>query len=146
MNVLTIGTFDILHFGHVAFLKSCRQLGEGLTVGVNSDRFAATFKQQPVMSEGERMHAISQLGYWPVLNDGPGRELIQDRQPVGVLAVGSDWARKDYPAQIGVDQDWLDQRRIILAYVPYVQHMPISTTEIVGRVVHRYVQACNRDS
>lgn len=135
-RVLTIGTFDILHFGHIAFLRQCERLGTELVVGVNSDRFAGEFKPAPVMTEDERLHAIGQLAYRAVLNDGPGRDLIDTSGP-DVLAIGSDWARKDYLAQIDVTQDWLDERKIILAYVPYVQKMPISTTEIRRRVRER---------
>lgn len=134
--VLTIGTFDVLHFGHVAFLRQCVRLGTDLVVGVNTDRFAGSFKPAPVMDQRERVHALRQLGYAARLNDGPGRDLIADVRP-DVLAIGSDYARKDYYAQVGVDQDWLDERKVILAYVPYVQDMPISTTEIRRRITER---------
>jgi glycerol-3-phosphate cytidylyltransferase len=133
-RVLTIGTFDILHFGHVAFLRECEKLGTEVLVGVNSDRFAAGFKAAPVMTQDERQLAIGQLGYATLLNDGPGADLIDGARP-DVLAVGSDWARKDYYAQVGVTQDWLDDRKIIVAWVPYRQGSPISTTEIRRRVL-----------
>jgi len=137
-RVLTIGTFDILHYGHVAFLNQGRRLGTELVVGVNTDRFAAEFKPAPIMNQRERLHALGQLGFTVRLNDSAGRDLIQTVAP-DVLAVGSDWARKDYYAQIGVDQDWLDEHKIIMAYVPYVQHLPISTTQIVNRIRERTV-------
>lgn len=134
--VLTIGTFDVLHFGHVAFLRQCARLGTDLVAGVNTDRFVTCFKPAPVMNQAERVHALRQLRFAARLNDGPGRDLIDEVRP-DVLAIGSDWARKDYLAQIGVDQDWLDERKVILAYVPYVQDMPISTTEIRRRIAER---------
>lgn len=132
MIVLTLGTFDILHFGHIEFLKRCEELGE-VMVGVNSDSFVRTFKAQPIMSEIERMHSISRLGYEVSMNESAGRELIDEFQP-DILTVGSDWARKDYLSQIDVTQDWLDERHIILAYIPYVQTLPISSSEIKRRV------------
>jgi glycerol-3-phosphate cytidylyltransferase len=133
VRVLTIGTFDLLHFGHVAFLQQCASLGSELIVGVNSDSFAASFKRKPVMTQDERMYAVGQLGYRAVLNTSAGRELIEKVQP-RVLAEGSDWAQKDWFAQIDVTQDWLDEQRIIVAWVPYVWDFPISTTEIISRV------------
>jgi cytidyltransferase-like protein len=132
--VLTIGTFDILHFGHIAFLRQCARLGTELIAGVNSDDFVAQFKPVPVMTQSERQLALRQLGYRVELNSSAGLKLIETIEP-DVLAVGSDWARKDYHAQIGVTQDWLDKRKIILAYVPYVQDMPVSTSEIRRRVL-----------
>ena len=135
-RVLTIGTFDILHFGHVAFLRQCERLGTEVIVGVNSDRFVRQFKTDPVMTQAERLHAVQQIGYRAELNDGPGRALIEATGP-DVLAIGSDWARKDYLAQIDVTQDQLDEKKITLAYIPYVQAMPISTTEIRRRIQER---------
>jgi cytidyltransferase-like protein len=137
MKVLTIGTFDLVHWGHVDFLKQCSRLGE-VMVGVNSDAFVGSFKQRPVMNALERMYAISGLGYETVLNESSGRELIEELIP-DILAVGSDWARKDYLKQIDVTQDWLDERNIMLAYIPYVQNMPISSTEVKRRVHEQYI-------
>ena len=135
-TVLTIGTFDLLHFGHVDFLRAAASLGGRLIVGVNSDAFTASFKRPPVMTEDERLYAVSQLGYKAVLNTSAGRELIDATGPA-VLAIGSDWARRDYCAQIGVTHDWLDERKIVLAYVPYVQYAPVSTSQILTRIAAR---------
>ena len=132
--VLTIGTFDILHFGQLAFLRECARFTDELLVGVNSDRFTASYKRRAVMTQDERMHALDSLGFNVVLNDGPGRELIFGKQP-GILAIGSDWARKDYYKQINVTQDELDFAGICLMYVPYVSAgMPMSTSEIIRRI------------
>lgn len=136
-TVLTIGTFDVLHFGHVAFLRQCERLGTQLIVGVNSDAFTMKFKGRPVMTNGERRWALEQLGYETRLNNSAGRDLIEAERP-DVLAVGSDWARKDYRAQIDLTQDELDSRLIILAYVPYVQQHAISTTEIRRRIMREH--------
>lgn len=133
MKVLTIGTFDILHWGHIDFLKRCAELGD-LTVGVNSDTFVASFKSEsPIMSLKERTHAVKTIGYDTEFNGTAGKNLINRLRP-DILAVGSDWARKDYLKQIDVTQDWLDEHNIILAYVPYVQLLPISSTEIKRRI------------
>ena len=132
--VLTIGTFDVLHFGQIAFLRKCSLLGSHLVVGVNSDRFTGSYKRRPVMSQDERMYALAALGFDVTLNDGPGRDLIFEKKP-GILAIGSDWARKDYYKQIDVTQDELDVAEICLAYVPYVSAgMPMSTSEIIRRI------------
>jgi len=48
------------------------------------------------------------------------------------ILIGSDWARKDYYTQMGFDQNWLDERGIVLGYVPYTPG--ISTTNIKGRL------------
>jgi cytidyltransferase-like protein len=135
--VLTIGTFDILHFGHVAFLQQCAALGDRLVVGINTDRFVREFKPAPIMSERERILALHLLGYETRLNDSAGKEMVAEFHP-DVLAIGTDWAPgrgKDYLAQVGVTQDWLDAQGVILAWVPYRQSLSISTTEIRRRVL-----------
>lgn len=131
-KVLTIGSFDILHFGHIDFLRSCQRLGE-LTVGVNTDEFIQRFKPKPTLSYEERTYALEQVGFTTIKNDSAGKELIEEVKPE-ILAVGSDWARKDYFNQIDVTQDWLDEQNITMAYVPYVQKYPISSSEIKRRV------------
>ena len=132
--VLTIGTFDMLHFGHVDFLRQAAALGDTLHVGVNTSRFAATFKPAPVMTDEERCYAIRQLGYDTWGNDGPGAELIKALKPQ-VLAIGSDWAARDYPGQLGMTWGELEGLRVTVAFVPYVQFAAISSSEIRRRVL-----------
>lgn len=134
-KVLTLGTFDLLHYGHVDFLERCATLG-ALTVAVNSDEFASTFKDAPIMSQTERTYAVAQLGYRTILNDSAGKELIKEEHP-DVIAVGSDWARKDYLKQIDMTQDQLDGLGITLAYVPRDRWKPMSSTEIRRRIHER---------
>jgi glycerol-3-phosphate cytidylyltransferase len=132
MKALTIGTFDCLHYGHLHLLMRCGDLADEVVVGVNSDRFVMSYKQTPpLFSEIERIYALETLGYEVELNTSSGRELIESVEP-DLLVIGSDWARKDYLAQIGVTQDWLDERSIIVAYVPYTRG--ISTTLIKERL------------
>jgi cytidyltransferase-like protein len=49
---------DLFHFGHVSFLSQARLLGDHLTVGVVSDRRAASYKRRPVMSYAERRAVV----------------------------------------------------------------------------------------
>lgn len=131
-TVLTIGTWGVPHIGHAAFLRRCERFGERVIVGVNSDDFVQRYKgASPLYTERERMKLIESLGYSAVLNDGPGRELIETVRPQ-VLTIGTDWARRDYYAQINVDQDFMDRLGITMAYVP-MRPIGISTTEIVAR-------------
>ena len=131
-RVLTLGTFAVPHIGHAAFLRASERFGD-LTVGVNSDAFVRRYKgSEPPFDEHERLALIASLGYPVLLNDGPGRDLIDAYRP-DVLTIGTDWATRDYLAQIDVDQDWLDERQITVAYVP-MRPAGISSTEIVRRL------------
>lgn len=63
--------------------------------------------------------------------DGDSVSTVEAAKP-DYLVVGSDWATRDYYAQMGFTQDWLDERGISLVYVPYTRG--VSTTEIRGRI------------
>lgn len=131
-RLLTIGTFDTPHAGHAAFLRRCERFADEVVVGVNSDAFVERYKgHRPVYSEGERSALIRALGYRVLINDGPGRDLIERTEP-NVIAIGSDWARRDYLAQIATPQAFLETRDIALVYVPYTRG--ISTTDIRHRL------------
>lgn len=131
MTVLTIGTWAIPHLGHAAFLRRCEAFGT-VIVGVNSDAFVEQYKAEtPMFRETERMAIIAALGYETHLNDGPGRELIEAIRP-DVLTIGTDWARRRYLTQIDVDQDFLDEHGITLAYVP-MRPIGISSSLILER-------------
>lgn len=63
--------------------------------------------------------------------DGDSVATVEAAKP-DYLVIGSDWALRDYYAQMGFTQDWLDDRAISLVYVPYTRG--VSTTEIRGRI------------
>lgn len=135
LKVYTGGTFDLFHSGHVAFLKRCAEVGS-VTVSLNTDEFIAAYKgRPPVMSFAERKAVLLGCKYVDsvVANVGgaDSRIAIELAQP-DIIIIGSDWARRDYYAQMQFDQDWLDKRGIGLAYIPYTQG--ISTTELKKRI------------
>ena len=131
MNVLTLGTFDIPHAGHLHFLKQCDQFGT-VTIGLNSDEFIEAYKGfKPVFNYSERKALLELFGYRVVKNNSAGKQLILQLCP-DMLVIGSDWAKKDYYAQIGLTQEILDDYGIIMTYIPYTKG--ISATEIKRRV------------
>lgn len=131
MKLLTIGTFDIPHVGHLNLISKCTQLADEVYIGINSDKFVERYKGKPVMTQEERAKFFEYLGLNCLLNDGPGDELIREVRP-DILAIGSDWARRDYLKQINMTQDELDEQGTMLLYIPYYQEM--STTEIKKRI------------
>jgi glycerol-3-phosphate cytidylyltransferase len=59
MIVYTVGTFDLLHVGHLALLKYCKSLGGVLAVGVASDRVVNSYKPNvPVIPLEQRMEML----------------------------------------------------------------------------------------
>lgn len=135
LKVYTGGTFDLIHSGHVNFLRRCAEMGE-VTVALNTDEFIAAYKgKPPVMTYAEREAVLLGLRYVSAVvpNVGGADSRISiDLAAPDFVVIGSDWARRDYYKQMGFSQDWLDERGIALCYVPYTQG--ISTTELKRRM------------
>jgi glycerol-3-phosphate cytidylyltransferase len=137
-NIKTIyvgGTFDLFHRGHVNFLRQCARLGS-VTVALNTDKFIQEFKgKPPVMTFLERAEVLAACRYVnevvPNLSGADSKPTILEVKP-DIIAIGDDWARKDYYKQMQFTQDWLDEQNIILCYLPYT--LNISTTEIKRRL------------
>jgi glycerol-3-phosphate cytidylyltransferase len=136
LKLYTGGTFDLFHAGHVEFLKTCSELGEKVIVALNTDEFIAQYKgKPPVISYEDRKKVLLACKYVDVVipnQGGKDSTLAIDVVKPDLIAIGSDWARKDYYKQMGFSQDWLDVRRISLIYIPYTQG--ISSTEIKQRL------------
>ena len=118
-KILTIGTFDLFHRGHLNLLRRGAELGE-LHVGVNSDEFVEAYKgAAPIHSETWRMELLAQLPcvYATWLNDGPGGDLVRLVEP-DMLVVGSDWFGRSYLKQICMTQDELFELGCALTYLP----------------------------
>jgi glycerol-3-phosphate cytidylyltransferase len=138
-TVYTGGTFDLFHSGHVNLLKRCKEIaGEygKVIVSLNTDAFIEEYKgKPPICSDAERKAVLMSCRYVDnvVMNVGgkDSKIAIQLVNP-DYIVIGSDWAKKDYYVQMGFDQDWLDERKIGLVYVPYTKE--ISSTDIKGRM------------
>lgn len=143
MNVITLGTFDLFHSGHVQLLKRCREIAGAdgkVVVALNSDKFVEAFKKKtPVVAFRERRLVVEACRYVDrvTYNDQDGLEVTSAAETIegaaaDAIVVGSDWRDRDYLGQLGITQEWLDKRGIYVIYVPYTQG--ISSTAIRGRM------------
>lgn len=135
LKIYTGGTFDLFHSGHARFLERCAQIGS-VVVSLNTDGFIEAYKGKPPVMTFDERKAVLEACRWVsevMPNDGgsDSRPAIEKVSP-DIIAIGSDWARKDYYSQMGFDQDWLDDRRIMLLYIPYT--FGISSTEVKRRL------------
>lgn len=137
LNILyTGGTFDLFHYGHVNFLRQCSKLAKKVIVSLNTDQFIQEYKgMPPIMTYEEREQSLRECKYVSdvVMNSGgaDSKPSILSVNP-DIIAIGSDWAKKDYYAQMQFDQQWLDNNNIILIYLAYTEG--ISTTNLKKRI------------
>lgn len=139
VTVYTGGTFDLFHSGHVNLLRKCAMLGS-VTVALNTDEFIEEYKgKPPVCSYDERAEVLLSCKWVdevvPNLGGADSKPSILMVRP-DIIAIGTDWARKDYYAQMQFTQDWLDRENISLIYIPYT--WSISTTQLKERSASRY--------
>jgi rfaE bifunctional protein nucleotidyltransferase chain/domain len=94
--VFTNGVFDLLHPGHVRYLRQARQLGDALIVGLNGDRSVRRNKgpQRPITPEDERAELLAGLDNVDAVvlfDEETPAAIIRAVQP-DVLVKGADWA------------------------------------------------------
>lgn len=135
LTVYTGGTFDLFHRGHAEFLKRCARFGE-VVVSLNTDEFIQSYKGKPPIISYEDRKAVLDACTWvsvviPNIGGADSKPSILEVKP-DIIAIGSDWAKKDYYKQMQFTQDWLDENDIMLLYIPYTEG--ISSTEIKRRL------------
>jgi D-beta-D-heptose 7-phosphate kinase/D-beta-D-heptose 1-phosphate adenosyltransferase len=93
--VFTNGCFDILHVGHITLLEQCREFGDKVVIGLNSDASIKGLKgpARPVVGEKERARVLAALGSTDaviIFDDATPLELIRSLRP-DVLVKGGDY-------------------------------------------------------
>ncbi|HHT8227490.1 MULTISPECIES: adenylyltransferase/cytidyltransferase family protein [Citrobacter] len=122
-KVITFGTFDIFHIGHINILERAAEFGDYLIVGVSSDELNFSKKQRyPVYNEKERVKIISSLR---VVNEVFIEESLElkleyiKRYNADILVMGDDWEGRF---------DWVKPACEVI-YLPRTPS--VSTTEII---------------
>ena len=96
--VFTNGCFDVLHRGHIEYLKFCKQQGDIVVVGLNSDSSVKMIKgpERPINNEHDRaslLAVLEMVDYITIFTEPKPTELIKKVRPE-VLVKGEDWAVK----------------------------------------------------
>ena len=102
--VYTVGTFDLLHVGHLALLNHCKSLGNILAVGVASDEVVNAYKPNvPVIPLEERMEMLKALRCVDIVRPYYELEYVSGCKALNadIFVVGEDWGTK--PHNIAVE-------------------------------------------
>lgn len=99
-RVMTYGTFDLLHYGHINILKKSKNLGDYLIVGLSSDEFNEIKGKKSVMSYEERKEILDNIKYVDkVIKESNWEQKIEDiiKYNIDIFVIGDDWEGKfDY--------------------------------------------------
>jgi len=129
--VFTNGVFDILHPGHIRYLRQARALGDVLVVGLNGDASVRRNKgpERPINSQDERaeiLAALEPVDAVVIFNEDTPDQIIKAVQP-DVLVKGADWAEEAI-----VGRDTVEARGGRVVRVPVEQGF--STSAMVERI------------
>ncbi|MEH7383240.1 glycerol-3-phosphate cytidylyltransferase [Bacillus sp. JJ1533] len=99
-KIITYGTFDLLHWGHVNLLKRCKELGSHLTVGLSTDEFNQVKNKKAYHSYEHRKYILEAIRYVDqVIPEENWEQKIPDIQKyqIDLFIMGNDWKGKfDY--------------------------------------------------
>lgn len=96
-KVITYGTFDLLHYGHINILKRARELGDYLVVAISSDEFNKLKNKKSYFSYEERKLMIEAIRYVDeVIPENTWEQKIEDvkEHDIDVFVMGDDWEGK----------------------------------------------------
>ncbi len=133
MIVYTVGTFDLLHVGHLALLQYCKTLGDVLAVGVASDSVVNSYKPNvPVIPLDQREEMLNALGCVDIVRPYHELEYVSACQvlDVDIFVIGEDWGNN--PHNIAVES-YLKSRGKQIIQVQY--NSRTSSTHIKQSVI-----------
>jgi D-beta-D-heptose 7-phosphate kinase/D-beta-D-heptose 1-phosphate adenosyltransferase len=138
--VFTNGCFDLIHPGHVKYLRAARLLGDALIVALNSDRSVRELKgeKRPILDQNERAEVMAALGsvdYVTIFDEPTPREIIAALLP-DVLVKGGDW---NVDRIIGRDE--VEAAGGAVLSLPFIEGC--STTDLIERIIRMH---CHRDT
>ncbi len=125
-TIITFGTFDVFHVGHLRILERAKSMGNRLIVGISTDALNFSKKSRyPVYCEAERMEIVAALKCVDDVFKEASLQLKADyiqRYQADILVMGNDWAGK------------FDEFKT-LCEVIYLERTPaISTTALIEKI------------
>jgi cytidyltransferase-like protein len=130
MKIYAKGVFDLVHYGHVRFLREAKMLGNWLTVGVTPDERAAALKRKPLSDASKRAEVIAAIRWVDeVITNGPqviSPEFMR-QNGFGIYAFGcANEAERAFRLN-----DCRDLPASMIIEIPYTHE--ISTTALIDR-------------
>ena len=133
--VFTNGCFDILHVGHIRYLRKARSLGDVLVVGLNTDRSVGVIKgeKRPIVPQADRAEVLAALEFvdYVVFFDEPDPFALIEKVRPHILVKGADWTKEKI-----VGRDLVEKtggRVVRIRLVPGA-----SSTGVIERIIHAY--------
>lgn len=129
--VFTNGCFDVLHRGHIEYLSFCKQQGDIVVLGLNSDRAVGELKgpARPINNQHDRaavLAALETVDYIVVFDDVSPLNTVKAVRP-DVLVKGEDWAEKGV-----IGREFVESYGGVLKLAPMVEGK--SSTDTINKM------------
>lgn len=133
--VFTNGSFDLLHAGHVRYLRDAASLGDLLVVGLNSDASVRSYKdpRRPIIPQDDRaelLAALEMVDYVVLFEEDTAETLVTELRP-DIYVKGGDYQARELP-----------EARVVEGYGGRVELVPYqesrSSTGIIQRILELY--------
>ena len=133
MIIYTVGTFDLLHVGHLALLNHCKTLGDVVAVGVASDEVANLYKPDvPVVPLEQRVEMLQALSCVDIVRPYHELEYVSGCKAVNVdiFVIGEDWGQKTHNLDVDAYLQKMGKEIVQVSYNPRT-----SSTKIKQKVL-----------
>ena len=143
MIVYTVGTFDLLHVGHLALLEYCRTLGDVVAVGVASDSVVNSYKPNvPVIPLDQREEMLKALRCVDIVRPYHELEYVTGCMElnVDIFVIGEDWGGKPHNIEVESYLKAKGKEIVQVHYNPRTSSTRIKENIIAQRHVSRYTE------
>jgi len=133
--VTTNGVFDILHIGHIRYLKEAKKFGQALIVGINSDASVKRIKdpRRPLNSENDRAEALASLecvDYVIIFNEENPIKFLEEIKP-NIHVKGGD-----YKIEKVLEKEAVEKNNGKIVLIPEIEGY--STSKIIKKIIDLY--------
>jgi len=143
MIVYTVGTFDLLHVGHLALLNYCKTLGDVLAVGVASDDVVNSYKPNvPVIPLDQREEMLRSLRCVDIVRPYHKLDYVLGCKElnIDIFVVGEDWGRQSHNIAVEAYLKANGKKIVQVTYSPRTSSSLIKQKVIAQPKVYPYIQ------
>lgn len=143
MVVYTVGTFDLLHVGHLALLEYCKTLGDVVAVGVASDSVVSSYKPNvPIIPLDQREEMLKALACVDIVRPYHELEYVSacKELDVDIFVIGADWGDKPHNIEVESYLKAEGKKIVQVLYNPRTSSTKIKQTVIDQSYRGKYIE------